>query len=154
LRAGPALAARAVGVKILPLSSILRNKPSQIAASIFLLACLTSSPGMAQTNNNTNNTPRIFSGERSQPFSLRDWANRPCISLMTQIDQIGKSNLYEHQVMVENECTKMILVEACYKNSTTCVKVRAIPHEITEAILGYASTKAEFVVTFKEAYTQ
>jgi hypothetical protein len=139
---------------MLPLSGIFRNKLAKYAAGIVLLACLTSSAPVAQTNNNTNNTPRIFSGERSQPFSLRDWANRPCISLMTQLNQVGKSNLYEHQVMVENECTKMILVEACYKNSTTCVKVRAIPHEITEAILGYASTKAEFAVTFKEAYTQ
>ena len=61
-------------------------------------------------------------------------------------------NLYDHVIMVENNCAQRIGLQVCYYQSQDCVQMQVPGGETKEAILGTLPMMRDFRFEFREKF--
>ncbi len=135
-------------------SAFSRPSTAFIGACFTILLCAPSSAVNAQAQGGDDRKTLTFQGKKADPFSLRDYANRPCITVLAQVIPVTNTKIYEHHILAENTCALPIVIDACYAGSTSCVRLRVPPHDLADAVLGYMPGDPSFEFTWREAYAK
>jgi len=97
--------------------------------------------------------PTFEASGGTQILRHRDFAGKTCLVVGGDARRhtIG-SNLYDHVIIVRNNCPKRIAMEVCYYQTRGCIPMEIPGGERKEAILGTMPSMKNFRFEFREKF--
>ena len=140
-----------------------------IAASVFILASMFSTQGLAQISAFGRSSAPMYGGTGrtppppANPFSTTKSnssnfapihttiGGQPCISIHPrEVPQIADPHIVNHVVLVDNVCGQSIKVQVCYFQRSSCIMVSVNGYQKLERILGIAPGMTGFRYEYRE----
>jgi len=126
------------------------------------------SPAAAQgsTPFGSNSTPLVggsggiqlprFSGSQNASAQLHlGPTGKPCLRVLGQVtEQKINHNIFNHMIIVDNDCSQRIKMQVCYYKSEHCILIDILGYGHKQSTLGIMAAMKEFRFEYKEQFDQ
>jgi len=81
--------------------------------------------------------------------------NKPCLTFQGYVEQQKiNNNLFNHLIIVSNECSQVIKVDLCYYKSQHCTSITVASYGRKEVTLGIMPAMKDFRFDYREQFDQ
>jgi hypothetical protein len=96
----------------------------------------------------------LLNGNQSLGSNVHRGPNgKPCLTMVgNAVPQVVKSNIYDHTVVANNDCSIPIRVQVCYYRSQECSPLTIPPYGRKELVLGIMPAMSQFRFEYREQF--
>ena len=98
----------------------------------------------------------LFSGSQNATIQMhRGPTGKPCLNVQGYVQQqVVNPNIFNHMIMVSNDCSQPIKMQVCYYQSQHCTPVEVPGYGRKDATLGIMPAMKDFRFEYREQFDQ